>query len=275
MGNWSGVTVEKKTASMEYEGKTVNLVDLPGTYSLSPYNEEELVARDYLIHGKPDVIINVIDATNLERNLYLTVQLLELGIPMVVALNMYDEATRKGYAIDAVAMGEKLGAAIIPTVATKRKGLDELMKASLDAAGVPDSERPGGLAYGEEIESAIGEMEKQIGPDLAVESYPARWLALKLMEGDERVYEELSLHERGLAGGEALARLREAHGPDMESLMADARYGQAAGLTREVLKKTETGERGGDGTDRWDSPPPVLWHPHIPRSHVACVQIDL
>ncbi|MDI6743347.1 MAG: FeoB small GTPase domain-containing protein, partial [Smithella sp.] len=101
VGNWPGVTVEKKSASFDFQGRKITLVDLPGTYSLSPYTQEEVIARDYLIREKPDVIINVVDATNLERNLYFTFQLLELGIPLVMALNMHDEAGQKGLRIDA------------------------------------------------------------------------------------------------------------------------------------------------------------------------------
>jgi len=100
VGNWPGVTVERKEATFEYEETTIKLVDLPGIYSLSPYTQEEIIAMDYLLHDTPDVIINVVDSTNLERNLYLTVQLMELGIPVVVALNIYDEAIKKGYSID-------------------------------------------------------------------------------------------------------------------------------------------------------------------------------
>ncbi len=100
VGNWAGVTVEKKEATFDYQGTRIKLVDLPGTYSLSPYSEEEVIARDYLVHEKPDVIVDVVDSTNLERNLYLTVQLLELDIPVVVALNIFDEASKKGYEID-------------------------------------------------------------------------------------------------------------------------------------------------------------------------------
>ena len=122
VGNWPGVTVEKKSALFEYEGTNIKLVDIPGTYSLSPYTQEEIIARDYLVHEKPDAIINVVDATNLERNLYLTVQLLELGIPVVMALNIHDEAVSKGYKIDIKTMEYILGIKIIPTVATKKQG---------------------------------------------------------------------------------------------------------------------------------------------------------
>ncbi|HEY3277001.1 MAG TPA: FeoB small GTPase domain-containing protein, partial [Syntrophorhabdaceae bacterium] len=131
VGNWPGVTVERKSAFLEYDGARINLVDLPGTYSLSPYTEEEIVARDYLVRERPDVIVDVVDSTNLERNLYLTVQLMELDIPMVIALNIYDEAEQKGYTIRVKALEEMLGVRAIPTVATKRTGLKDLIEAAL------------------------------------------------------------------------------------------------------------------------------------------------
>jgi ferrous iron transport protein B len=134
VGNWPGVTVEKKEAVFSFEGRDIKLVDLPGTYSLSPYTQEEIIARDYLVHERPDVIINVVDATNLERNLYLTVQLMELGIPMIMALNIYDEAEQKGYKIDVKTMEQMLGVTIVPTVATKKIGLLELLEAALETA---------------------------------------------------------------------------------------------------------------------------------------------
>ncbi|HET7318828.1 MAG TPA: FeoB small GTPase domain-containing protein, partial [Nitrospirota bacterium] len=128
VGNWPGVTVEKREASFERRGERIALIDLPGTYSLSPYTEEEVVARDYLVQERPDVIIDVVDVTNMERNLYMTVQLLELEIPVVVALNIFDEAEKKGYRIDVPAMEQALGVRIVPTVATKGTGLDALLE---------------------------------------------------------------------------------------------------------------------------------------------------
>jgi len=142
VGNWPGVTVEKKEAAFERRGERIALVDLPGTYSLSPYTQEEVVARDYLVEERPDVIIDVVDATNLERNLYLTVQLLELEIPVVVALNIHDEAERMGYRIDVTAMEQALGVRIVPTVATKGTGLEALLDAATAAAGNPSRHRP-------------------------------------------------------------------------------------------------------------------------------------
>lgn len=239
VGNWPGVTVEKKEAMFEYEGRKIRLVDLPGTYSLSPYTQEEIIARDYLVHERPDVIIDVVDATNLERNLYLTVQLMELGIPIVIALNIYDEAEKKGYRIDINAMEKMLGVRVIPTVATKKKGLDELMRAVIDVADKASISKPRSLNYGEDIESAASAIElgiKNLYPGLA-EKYPLRWLSLKLMEGDAHVYKEINLQGDISFIRESISHLREAHGSDIESIMADARYGQASGLAREVLKK--------------------------------------
>ncbi len=241
VGNWPGVTVEKKLAILEYEGWKIKLVDLPGTYSLSPYTQEEIIARDYLVHEKPDVIIDVVDATNLERNLYLTVQLLELGIPVVIALNIYDEAEAKGYKIDTKVMEDLLGVKVIPTVATKKKGLDELMKTVIDAAEKPSITKPKTLNYGEDIESAASVIEmglKNLYPQLS-EKYPMRWLAFKLMEGDDHVYKEINLSGDGSFIRDAISHLKNAHGSDIESIMADTRYAQASGLTHEALKKPD------------------------------------
>ncbi len=243
VGNWAGVTVEKKEALIEYQGRKIRLVDLPGTYSLSPYSQEEIIARDYLVHDKPDVIIDVVDATNLERNLYLTMQLLELGIPVVAALNIYDEAENKGYQIKTKAIEEMLDAKVIPTVATRKGGIDDLLAAVLEAGKngpVRESRR---LSYGEDIEAAVKEVENRIEklyPHLT-ESYPLRWLALKLMESDRQVLQEVNLGGNDTVVGEAVKHLKKAHGEDIEALMADARYAQAAGLTREALKKPAVG----------------------------------
>ncbi|MBW7956393.1 MAG: ferrous iron transport protein B [Deltaproteobacteria bacterium] len=244
VGNWPGVTVEKKEAAFSFEGRDLKLVDLPGTYSLSPYTQEEIIARDYLVHKKPDVIINVVDSTNLERNLYLTVQLLELGIPVVIALNIYDEAEQKGMSIDINKLSDLLGVMVVPTVATRKKGLDGLLKAALSIAQDPEAHRPRALNYGEDIEAAVRSLSSKMqesAPRLA-EKYPARWLAFKLLEGDEKVAGEAAIGGI-LSNDEGIAHLKKAHGPDMQSLMADARYAQAAGLSREVLKKPETRKR--------------------------------
>ena len=240
VGNWPGVTVEKKEAVFEYGGRKIKLVDLPGTYSLSPYTQEEIIARDYLVHEKPEVIIDVVDATNLERNLYLTVQLVELDIPMIIALNIHDEAEKKGYRIDAKAMERMLGVRVIPTVATKELGLADLLKAIVELADNPAGHLPKRLHYGEDIESAAQAVSAKIidGSPSLTGKYPARWLAYKLLESDDHVLRETTVDNSGFLE-EATRHLRKAHGDDIESIMADARYAQASGVTHEVLKKPE------------------------------------
>ncbi|MEW6739611.1 MAG: ferrous iron transport protein B [Nitrospirota bacterium] len=238
VGNWPGVTVEKKSAVFGHEGRDIKLVDLPGIYSLSPYTQEEIIARDYLVHEKPDVIIDVVDATNLERNLYLTVQLMELSIPVVIALNIYDEAEKKGYKIDIKAMEKMLGIRIIPTIATKKSGLDALLKTVAEVADNPALHSPKKLHYEDDIESAAAAVEMHIKnsyPQLA-EKYPLRWLSLKLIEGDPHVQKEINLSGEDAFVNEAMIHLKKVHGEDIESIMADERYAKAAGLTHEVLK---------------------------------------
>jgi ferrous iron transport protein B len=238
VGNWPGVTVEKKEAAFDHAGRRIHLVDLPGTYSLSPYSQEEIVARDFLAAARPDVILNVVDSTNLERNLYLTVQLAELGIPVVMALNIHDEAEAKGYRIDARRIEERLGIRVVPTSATKKRGLDALLEAVVAAAGGNETSRPALLSYGTDLDRAalaVAEALDTSAPDVMAR-YPRRWLVLKLMEGDVRVADELRIDPAAVLDG-PLEHLRTAHGEDIEALLTEARYALAAGLTREVLEK--------------------------------------
>jgi ferrous iron transport protein B len=240
VGNWAGVTVEKKEAQFDFQGQKIRLVDLPGTYSLSPYTQEEIIARDYLVHERPDLIIDVVDATNLERNLYLTVQLLELGIPVVMALNIYDEAEAKGYKINVEEIEKMLGITVVPTSATKKTGLDALLKSALATADDPARHVPQQLNYGEDIEAAAGSIEATLLKEHAalLARYPKRWLLFKMMEGDGHVRKEVG-NVCDDAMDDALHHLKNAHGDDIEAIMADTRYSLAGGLTREVLRKPE------------------------------------
>ncbi|HSD20219.1 MAG TPA: ferrous iron transport protein B [Anaeromyxobacter sp.] len=238
VGNWPGVTVEKKEAAFEHAGRRIRLVDLPGTYSLSPYSQEEIVARDYLAHERPDVIVNVVDATNLERNLYLTVQLLELGIPVVMALNIYDEAEAKGYRLDVRGIEARLGVRVVPTSATRKTGLEELLGTVVSTADRSRVRTPVPLSYGPDLDGAAVAVAHAVAerhPEVA-ERYAPRWLALKLIEGDARVLEETGIDRPSLVTA-PLEHLVKAHGEDVEAIVAEARYGLAAGLTREVLEK--------------------------------------
>jgi ferrous iron transport protein B len=239
VGNWSGVTVEKKEASFKHGDTILDLVDLPGTYSLSPYSEEEVIAADFLADESPDVIINVVDSTNLERNLYLTVQLLELGIPCIIALNIHDEAEKKGYKFDLHTMSEALGVTVVPTSALTGAGIDELIDAVADVASNPADHVPRTLNYGTDMEGAIRRIQSEISSSYPalVERYPDRWLAIKLLEGDSRIGSKINIATRDKIVEDASHHLRSEHGEDLEAQVAEARYAQATGLAREVLTK--------------------------------------
>ena len=189
VGNWPGVTVEKKEGKFKYKGNQYNVVDLPGTYSLGAYSEDEVVARDYILKGNPDIVINVVDATNIERNLYLTTQLMEMGVKVIIALNMMDEAKQKNIEINLDKLSKELGVPIIPTVAAKSQGLDLLIDKSIDSIKKEKYSNKS-FSYGKDIDSEINEIEKIL--DNLDLQYPKKWIAVKLLEGDKEIYSLLS-----------------------------------------------------------------------------------
>jgi len=192
VGNWPGKTVEKKVGVCVHKGVKMEIVDLPGAYSLTARSVDELIARNFIVEEKPDVVVDIVDASNLERNLYLTLQLLELGANVVVALNKFDIAKSLGYDIDVEKLSELLGVPIVPTVATTKEGMEELKDAIIEAARRKG--RPMRIRYGREAEELIAAVEDVLKKDeKLVETYPVRWLAIKLLEGDEEV---LKLVER-------------------------------------------------------------------------------
>ncbi len=252
VGNWPGVTVEKKTATLKVDDLVINFVDLPGTYSLSPYTQEEVIARDFLVKEKPDIIINVVDSTNLERNLYLTIQLLELGIPVVMALNIYDEAVKKGFEIDKEKLEQLLGIKVIPTVATKREGIKELLNALKSMANGSVKIYPKKINYGNDVENSIKIIEEALQlkkPEL-LNKYSPRWLAIKLLEEDKLVFEEGGFNGEEDFIYKAKYHFMKFHEDDIASILADIRYGIANGVVKEVLKKRKTSRV--DLTDRID-----------------------
>lgn len=191
VGNWPGKTVEKKEGRCRYKGEEVEIIDLPGTYSLTTQSIDELIARDYILKGKPDVVVDIVDASNLERNLYLTLQLLELEANVVIALNKYDVAKSLGYEIDDQALSEMLGVSVVPTVATTKEGMEELMEAVIKAAK-GKRRREMRISYGKVAEGLISRVEKAILKDEELSrKYPPRWLAIKVLEGDEEVLKEV------------------------------------------------------------------------------------
>ncbi|WP_460125997.1 ferrous iron transport protein B [Stetteria hydrogenophila] len=221
VGNWPGVTVERKEGRFTYRDALVEVVDLPGTYSLTPYSLEEKIARDYIVEEKPDVVVDIVDASNLERNLYLTVDLLEAGANVVIALNMMDEAEARGIEIDVERLSKLLGVPVVPMVAIRGVGFEELKRAVYEAAS-RGREGPAKLVDYGRAERLIAALEEEIARCPQLARYPRRWLAVKLLEGDEDVEEKVRK-----AGCEGVARrAEELRGEleDPETYFADKRY---------------------------------------------------
>lgn len=192
VGNWPGVTVEKKVGTKEYAGHVLEIVDLPGTYSLTAYSADEVVARDYILEEKPDVVVQILDSTNLERNLYLSTQLLEMGTNLVFALNMSDLSERRGDEVDILRLEKLLGTSLIKTTANEGKGINALLDAIITKA---DSEAhlPHEIGYGKDVEEKIRHLENILVKDMTLlNRYPSRWLSIKLLEGDENARSKLS-----------------------------------------------------------------------------------
>jgi len=184
VANYPGVTIEKRSGKYSYKGDTIILVDLPGTYSLTSYSQEERIATDFLLYEKPAVVLDIIDASNLERNLYLTFQLQEMGIPLIIALNMMDVAEARGLRIDTQKLSELLKVPVIATVGNKGRGKEELKTAIINTRRNTDNNNFR-IDYGEKLEPILSLLEKRLSEDLKTSlSYPVRWLAVKLMEND-------------------------------------------------------------------------------------------
>lgn len=257
VGNWPGKTVEKKEGWATLDGHEVMIVDLPGTYSLSAYSAEEIVARDFLLGDHPGLVVAVADAANLERNLYLACQIAELDRPLILALNMTDTARSRGVQIDAGKLSAALsGIPVIEMVGTRGIGLDAL-RAAIVAHG--SARRPTLIDYSPELEAAIDELITAIHADgLDAALYPPRWLAIKLLEADAEVYARLADHPALLAqAGTAIDRLTAELGDDPETLFTDRRYGfisdvVSAAVTRSAAQ-TDTASDRADRiiTHRW------------------------
>jgi len=251
VGNYPGITVEKKEGFYLFNGLKLRLVDLPGTYSLTAYSMEELVARDFLVHERPQLVINIVDASNLERNLYLTVQLLELGIPVVLALNMVDAAASRGIEIDANELSRRLQVPVIPTVARTGKGKEELLEVTAGAASENHQWHPLHISYGADIDPVLDRMEAEINASaFLIDIYPARWVALKYLEADEQVLDkgkkvnpELSKRLEAIAN-EVADHLEKTLETYPEAIIADHRYGFISALLKSgVLQKSNKSDR--------------------------------
>ncbi len=240
VGNWPGKTVERAEGTLFFKGYTIRIIDLPGIYSLSAFSMEEIVSRDYVAVEKPDIIINVVDASALERNLYFTLQLLELEAPIIIDLNQVDFAAKKGVRIDVEKLSEALGVPVVPTVAITGSGMNELLSTVVAVASGERELKPLKARYGKEIEKRVQAIEKLVSAKLLqlCTVYPARWIAIKLLERDTDVAGKLKNYENGkevLDYAEKLAiELEKIHGEPSPVVIASERYGLANKIAKEV-----------------------------------------
>ncbi|MDB1799288.1 ferrous iron transporter B [Eggerthella lenta] len=238
VGNWPGVTVEKKEGKYTRD-KNVIITDLPGVYSLSPYSPEEIVTRDYLLDGGPDVVVNLVDATNLERNLYLTTQILDLGVPVVVALNMMDLVKKSGDKIDVDGLSKRLGCPVVETTALRGHGMAELMETALKAARAGKPAEPQ-MPFDAQVEEAIAKIEGILGN--RVSPATARWFAIKLFEGEERTIAAMRLGDAELKAVETIREeVEDKLDDDVESIVTSERYNAITHVVDETMKRSRKG----------------------------------
>jgi len=187
VGNWPGVTVEKKEGKRHYQGYNIKVVDLPGVYSLTAYSPDEVIARNFIVEEKPGAVVDIVDASNLERTLYLAVQILEMGAPLIIVLNMMDTTESKKYRINVKALSQEIGAPVVPMAANHNRGTDELLEEIVRVADRETDVSGVRIEYGQEVENEIVELEKLISQSPLSTNYSPRWLAVKLLEGDEEI----------------------------------------------------------------------------------------
>ena len=245
VGNYSGVTVDAKSGHFEHNGYRFNIIDLPGTYSLSAYSPEELYVRRYLKNEHPDVILNVVDASNLERNLYLTTELIDMDQPMVIALNMFDELKRAGCHLDYKNLGGMIGVPIIPTTARTGQGIDKLFDTIIEVyEGTNSQVRHVHVSLGNDVEEALNTIKDDIKrDDFKILQFAPRYLAIKLLERDsevESMIQDLNGARHIIETRDKLAtRLEQIHDEDVTSLITNEKYGFIAGALAETMDRSE------------------------------------
>ena len=250
VGNWPGVTVEKKEGKLKGKRKTDDIIvtDLPGIYSLSPYTLEEVVSRDYILNDNPDVIIDLVDATNIERNLYLTTQLIETGVPVVIALNMTDLLEKRGIKIDTKRLSMLLDCPIVETSALKQTGLDTLIETAIKVANKKEVDLPREI-FSKEMEAAVADV-KGVLPDTISED-KKRWYAVKFLENDSKVVESMNLSAAAKAAVDKDRKeLETKHDDDMESIVTDERYKFIQKIVETTVKKGKDKLTTSDKIDR-------------------------
>ncbi len=257
VGNYPGVTVEKKEGRFGHLGHDIEVTDLPGTYSLTAYSIEELVARNFVVDEKPDVVVDIVDASNLERNLYLATQFMELGVPLILAFNMSDVAAAKGYAIDIDLLSRLMGVTIVKTVGHRGEGMRELKDAIVRVSTAKKDEKPTLLSYGRELEQELKALIPVIAENTLVgSSLEARWLAVKLLEDDKEVQKQVAQAAHAPAKvteavQKARSRIEKHFGDAAEIVIADERYGFISGACQEAVRTTV--ESRHSTSDRIDS----------------------
>ncbi len=248
VGNWPGVTVEKKEGKVKGY-KEAHVVDLPGIYSLSPYTLEEVVTRNYLLDEYPDVVINIIDASNLERNLYLTTQIMEVGVPVVVALNMMDIVQKRGDSIDINALSEALGCPVLETAAVKGQGCKEIVEKAMELAQKNKTQNKQKHKFSQPLENILGKIEAILLEE-GVTEY-TRWYAVKCFELDEKAMDKIQLSQQQRTRIENLVKNYEtAHHDDRESIIANARYEYIETVIQKCYVRKVTGMTVSDKIDR-------------------------
>lgn len=255
VGNWPGVTVEKKEGKLKFEGRNITVVDLPGTYSLGAYSEDEVVARDFILKDQPDVVINVIDSTNIERNLYLTMQLLETGSKVILALNMMDEAKNKNIEINIQKLSELLNVPVISTIATKGEGLQNLIKTAVEISS-REQNFVYEINYGKDVHKEIKKLGSTLTECCAALEYPSEWTAIKLLENDE--YIKKYIEDKGNSGiidnqlNKAVENLISIIGYEPDTYIIDKRYEVVSELIQQCIKKEVVrNESTSDKIDKW------------------------
>ena len=242
VGNWPGVTVDRKIGRYAHEMKEIEVVDLPGIYSLAASSIDEEIARDYILSGEPDLIVNILDASNLQRNLYLAVQLLEMKMPMVMALNMMDIAKSNKIEINVQELSKKLGCPVVPITASKGEGVNNL-KSEINKAAMEKNQASGvRVSYSAEIEQAIGELEAVVQSVALKRRIEPKWVAVKLLEGDRLVLELV-----GNAADKILERcqkeIEDKLGEESDIMIADSRYQMITRLTDKTVNKKGRGSK--------------------------------
>ena len=233
IGNWPGKTIARAEGTLHFRGYTIDVIDLPGIYSLSTFSLEESISREYIAHEKPDLVINVVDASILERNLFFTLQLLELETPMILALNQVDMAQSKGISIDYNRLEGLLGIPVVPVTAIKGIGIFELIAAAIQLQE-EETSKPPALQYGEEVENRIQQLVKELAPFSL--TYPARYTAIKLLEQDDEIQKQVSATHPFLTTRvtQYIAEIETFHGHACSTVITSERYELAGCIARDV-----------------------------------------